>query len=317
MWLNLLALAVLAIYVALGAWRGALTTGLGIATLLLAYAAAIGLGPPLAPAVEARLGVGSPFSLAIGGSVAFFGTYAIAGIAAAFVRRMGRRQNEGRAPLDRFLGGAFGALRGLLVALLLVYLASWLDALRATGTAQVIPELGDSAAATLAGDVMESAISAALDPDDPAARVTARIAERPALAAVELQSVVEDPNFANLRGDSTFWSHVESGDVDAAMNRRAFQRLQHDAQLRHKLANLALVSDEAAGDPVAFREAAGAVLREVGPRIRGLRNDPELQALMRDPEVAAMIQNGNTLGLLAHPGFRELVARVTSGTAPD
>lgn len=135
------------------------------------------------------------------------------------------------------------------------------------------------------------------------------------IAAVELQAVLEDDAFARLRGDEAFWTWVEAGNVDAAMNRRTFQQLQHDAQLRHRLANLALVPDEAAGDPVAFREAVGAVLREVGPRIRGLRNDPELQALMRDPEVVAMLQRGDTLGLLGHPGLRDLVARVTSEPA--
>jgi len=101
------------------------------------------------------------------------------------------------------------------------------------------------------------------------------------------------------------------------MNRGSFQQLQHDASLRHKLANLALVTDEAADDPAAFRQEIGEVLREVGPRIRGLRNDPALQDLMRDPQVVAMIQSGDTLGLLGHPGFRDLVQRVTSTTPRD
>src|SRR5262245_3641820 len=41
MWLNALAALVLAACVAAGAWRGALATGLGIATLVLSYAAAM------------------------------------------------------------------------------------------------------------------------------------------------------------------------------------------------------------------------------------------------------------------------------------
>ena len=317
MWLNLLALGILGVFVALGAWRGALASGLGIATLLLAYAAAILLAPALAPALGERLGLGSLLAVPLAGSIAFFGAYAILGLVSTGVRRLGRRENAGRSPLDRFLGGSFGAVRGLLIAGLLVYLAMWLDALRSTGTAVVIPEVGDSAAAALTGQIVESAIASALDPDDPAARVTARLAARPAVAAGELQGVIDDASVARLRGDEAFWTYVEYGNVDAAMNRASFQQLQHDAQLRHRLANLALVPEEAASDPEAFRQAVGEVLREVGPRIRGLRNDPALQDLMRDPQVVAMIQSGDTLGLLGHPGFRDLVERVTSGTSRD
>jgi uncharacterized membrane protein required for colicin V production len=317
MWLNLLALAVLGVFVALGAWRGALATGLGIATLLLAYAAAIFLGPAFAPALDARLGVGPLFAVPLAGTIAFFGTTVILGIVSSILRKMARSVNGDRSPLDRFLGGTFGAVRGLMIAFLLVYLAMWLDALRATGTTALIPEVGNSAAAAITSEVVEGAIGSAMDPDDPAARVTARLAARPALAAVELQGVIDDPGFASLRGDQAFWTYVESGNVDAAMNRRSFRGIQHDSQLRHRLANLALVPDEAATDPVAFREAVGDVLREVGPRIRGLRNDPALQDLMNDPQVVAMIQNGDTIGLLAHPDFRALVGRVTSGTSQD
>jgi hypothetical protein len=50
----------------------------------------------------------------------------------------------------------------------------------------------------------------------------------------------------------------------------------------------------------------------VGPRIRGLRDDPELQKLIADPEVASLIQSGDTLALLGHPGFRDFVSHVAS-----
>jgi hypothetical protein len=54
------------------------------------------------------------------------------------------------------------------------------------------------------------------------------------------------------------------------------------------------------------------MLRAVGPRIRGLRNDPELRELMEDPEVLAMVESGNTWALMGHSGFQQLVARVAS-----
>ena len=51
----------------------------------------------------------------------------------------------------------------------------------------------------------------------------------------------------------------------------------------------------------------------MGPRIRGLRNDPELRALLQDPEVAAMLQAGDHMALVMHPGFQSVVTRVLEG----
>jgi hypothetical protein len=105
--------------------------------------------------------------------------------------------------------------------------------------------------------------------------------------------------------------------VDAALNRLSFQRVQRDDALRRRLADLGLIGEDAALDTRAFRNAMADVFGEVGPRIRGLKNDPEVQELMNDPEVVAMLQSGDTLGLLGHSGFRGLVDRVTSQSTSD
>ena len=130
----------------------------------------------------------------------------------------------------------------------------------------------------------------------------ARIAARPAVALEDVQAVLEDRNIASLRSDAMFWTYVEHGNVDAAMNRAAFQRLTRDPVLRTRLVDLGLVDPAAADDPKVFRRDVGVVLKQVGPRLRGLRNDPELQALLEDPQVVAMVQSGDTIGLLSHPG---------------
>jgi hypothetical protein len=107
-----------------------------------------------------------------------------------------------------------------------------------------------------------------------------------------------------------FWKYVEYGNVEAALNRRSFVRIIRDAELRRQLGGLGLIEEAAVDDPRTFRVAASDVFREVGPRIRGLREDPELQQLLQDPEVVAMVQSGNSLGLMAHSGFRSVVVRV-------
>jgi hypothetical protein len=213
---------------------------------------------------------------------------------------------------DRFLGGVFGGVRGAFVVLLVSWLALWLDALRATGTA-VVPQVEGSAAAQATSAVVEASVGAALAGGGPEGPFVARLAARPALATSELQQVLENPRFEALREDESFWTYVEAGSLDAAMGRVSFRDLAQDAELRRELAELGLVSPEAAADEAAFRAAAADVLREVGPRLRALREDPALQELVEDPEVAAMLRSGDYLGLLSHTGFRQLVSRVSAG----
>ena len=165
---------------------------------------------------------------------------------------------------------------------------------------------------TLTGSVVEAGTLAALG-DSSAARVMARMAARPGPAIVEFQAVLDHRGIEGLREDRLFWSYVEYGNVDAALNRASFIGIARDAQLRSRLADLGLIEVEAATDDRAFRTAIAEVLREVGPRIRGLREDPELQRLLDDPEVVAMLQSGDSIGLVGHRGFRELVTRVAAG----
>ncbi len=73
-----------------------------------------------------------------------------------------------------------------------------------------------------------------------------------------------------------------------------------------------MVEPDFAADPVLFRSAMYDVLSEVGRRVKGLRDDPELRRLLEDPQVIAMVQEGDAVGLVTHPGFRDLIARVSS-----
>lgn len=311
MWLDALAALLLALFVVAGAWRGALASGLALASLVGAYAAALTLGPVLAPGLSPRLG--PALGLAAASTGVFLASFAALGFAGALLRRNAPEPEGAR---DRFLGGVFGGLRGLGIVLLLSYLALWLDAARATGMAPYLPDLEGSRAAALTSEVVESAVEAGLGAEDPAARLTARLAARPAQAVGELSAVVESDRFAALREDEMFWTYVESGNVDAALARSSYLRLQRDPAERARLAALGLVPAEAETDPQAFREAVAEVMRQVAPRLRAVRNDPALEQLLADPEVTAMLQRGDTLALLRHPGFRALVDRVISQPGP-
>jgi uncharacterized membrane protein required for colicin V production len=317
MWLDVILAALLALFAAIGALRGALATGLGIASLVVAYAVALALAPDLGSALAARFGASQLVAVPLAGTGLFFASFVAMGGISRLVRRLARRRDGVRSARDRFVGGVFGALRGGLVVMLLAWLALWADALRATGTAPGLPELGSSRAAALTSEVMESGLEVALSDAGRSGRLAARVAARPAVAIVEIQELLHDPRIGGLRADPVFWRHVESGDVDAALAREAFRRIGRNDALRERFAELGLVGEDAALDPRAFRNEIGEVLAEVGPRIRGLRDDPAVRQLVEDPEVVAMLQEGDTLALLGHAGFRNLVERVTSRPGRD
>jgi membrane protein required for colicin V production len=314
MWLDALALLVLGLFTGMGMLRGGLATGMSLVSLGVAYAAAIASASRLGPVLADSLGIPGFLGLPLAGTLGFIVAYLLMGVLTAILRRIEHRRRRGtpRSARDRFLGAVFGAARGGLIVLLLSWLAIWVDALRATGTVEGLPALGDSTAAVVTGSVVEAGVEAAMSDSGAAGQFAARVAAQPGAAISGLQELLENPRIETLREDRLFWSYVEHESVDAALNQNSFVGITYDEELRRQLADVGLIDDEAASDPSAFRAAAADVMREVGPRIRNLREDPELQELMRDPEVVAMAQSGDTLALMGHPGFRRLVTRVAS-----
>ncbi|HEY8152521.1 MAG TPA: CvpA family protein [Myxococcota bacterium] len=317
MWLNVVALILLGVFIGIGCLRGALASFIGLAALAAAYAASIAAAPalgsrlPLSPETPAIVGV------ALAGCGVFLFVYLSIAIAGKLAVRAQRERTGGTHSLrDRFLGGVFGAVRGSFVVLLVCMLALWLDAASEMGgSPRGESQVAGSAAGRATSAVVEASVGAALAGSGPEGPFVARLAARPALAVGELQQVLENPRFEALREDGPFWTYVEAGALDAAMGRVSFRDLAQDAELRGELAALGLVSPEAAADEAAFTAAVTEVLREVGPRLHALREDPALQELVEDPQVAAMLQSGDYLGLLSHPGFRQLVARVSAGAS--
>jgi uncharacterized membrane protein required for colicin V production len=316
MWLDLVALAILASFAVIGAVRGALRTGMGLLALVVGYVAAVTLAPVLGPPIGSALGVSEWIALPLGGTAGFALGYAGIALMGAVIRRYADSPDGDKSPRDRFLGACFGAVRGALVVLLVSWLALWLDAVRETGGATPLPPVADSAAARVTGEVVERGIGAALG-DQPGGRMAARLAARPAATIADMEDVLESESIQGLRSDAGFWSEVERGDVDAALARTSFRLLASDPDVRGRLAELGLVREESGADAQAFRDDVAGVLHQVAPRIRNLQQDPELRALVEDPQVVAMLESGDTLGLLRHPGFRELVDRITSQPAAE
>ncbi len=318
MWLDVLVIAVLGWFSWAGVRQGGLAAGLGILTLVVAYGAAFIAAPMLGSPIAEGLGLSPLLGVPVAGSMAFLVAFIAMAIVSKILRkRAGDADDEGRSLRDRFLGGAFGAVRGAFVVALLCYLALWVEALRLSGSGDGLPKLGNSAAAAVTSTVVEAGIESALSESGRTGHVVAKLAANPGAAVVDLQSIVSNPHVVAVQQDAHFWANVEAGAIAAALNTRSFIRLSEDEELRRQMASVGMIDQESAEAADLFRAAVGDVLREVGPRIRNLRNDPEITGLLDDPEVVAMVESGNTIGLMNHPRFRRLVSRVASDPAAD
>ncbi len=312
--LDLLLLTLVCVAAGFGAARGALASAVGLVALLGAYAAGFLAGPALGPRLGSEAGLSAPLGTALAGTLAFAFAYVVLRLVGSWLRGLEeRRVGLTRSALDRVLGGLLGALRGGIAAALVAWLALLADGLRVAGAAPRLPPLGDSTGARLASSAVEAGTLAALG-QDPAGRVAARLAARPAATLEELDAVLDDPGVLALRDDALFWSSVEHGRIDRALHRASFAALERDAGLRGRLQALGLVDERAAGDPAAFRAEMAEVLEETGPRLRALRDDPELERLMQDPELVAMARSGQTLALASHPRVRAVVVKAMAAS---
>jgi membrane protein required for colicin V production len=317
MLLDLIALAILGLFVLMGALRGGVASGMSLLTLVLSYAAAVWAAQSLGEPVSQNLGVSPLYGPAIAGTGAFLGTAISVGLLGRLIRKSaaGLRGNSRLGIANRWLGGFFGFIRGGLVVLLVSWLVIWLDAARETGAfdgLDAVPDIRISSAAKITEKVVESAVSAAMGGDNAAADVVARLASKPGSAVKSLQGILDDRRIEALQRDRFFWTLIENGAYSRAMNRRTFQDIARSDDMRRKFADVGVVPTEAAEDPAVFQEHFGVVLSQVGPKLKGIVNDPEILRLAEDPEIIAMLENGDTLGLVRHEGVQRLVAKVSA-----
>lgn len=316
--LDILAAAILLVFVAAGAWRGTLRAGSSLAVLALSYAAGLVAATRFGPSFSQATGLSPWLGAPLAGSLAFVGAFVLLGLGArALVRREQEwRGEEPRSGLDRLGGACFGALRGGLVVILVGWLGLWLDAARTLrDPAHPAGSLAGSAVGRVAETVVEKGAAAALD-DSGGGGLAARLLARPGPTLGRLQTLLDEPRVQRLGRDRTFWTYVEHGAVDAALNRASFYQILHDARLRQELAEVGLISQAAAVEPATFRHEAKEVLSDLGPRLRRVRQSPELEDLSRDPEVASAVQQGNVLALLRHPSFQRVVSQALTD-APE
>lgn len=300
----------------LGAWRGAVVSGTGLIGLLCGYGGGLLGAVHLAGWVERTLVVSPLIAPAVAGTLGFVLAWLVVSSAGDLLVAWDAERVDGlpRGLFDRGLGGFFGLARGSLVVVLLAVLVSWLDAARDLGAVEglaALPETESSSVTGATGDLVESVVSSALSDAGAAGEIAARIAARPAKTLGSVQSILEDERLEQLFSDKLFWTLIQNGSIDYAMNRNAMRSMILDPEVRNRFADLGLVGEAARKDPQAFRETLGGVLTEVAPKISRLHRDPEIQALAQDPEIQQLVAAGDTLALIAHPRMKRMVERVS------
>lgn len=316
MYLDALAIGILAFFVLTGARAGSLATSLRLLALIGSYALSLALAGSLAGVIGDRFAIPDLLRIAVaGGAVFAVASVVLSGFARLAIRaeRHWRRGLE-RRTLDRVGGALVGVMRGALIVLVVGVLGQWVEALQVTGQleglAVSVPDGGDSSVVEMTGGIVEEGTRAAFGEEALGSRMAVRMLSNPAVVAVKLQELTGNPRISALGRDALFWSYVSNGAYDAALNQASFLGITYDASMRSDLASLGIISEEAAADPSLFRSAAREVLAQVGPRLRRAREDPALEELARDPEIRRALEDGDTSSLLRNRELRALVSRV-------
>ena len=315
MWLDILALVLLAIFAALGARRGALATGLSLAGLVVGYLAAILAGRSFGDPAAELFGVSPLFGAPIAGTLAFcfvsfdfFG--ALLGVAPPSRSRPSRPRVASAARSSALRADrswcCWSACSSLFVEAMPQFSA------RDSTTSRVV----DTPLQSVTRAAVRVGVETALG-DTPGADVAANALSHPPSRSSNCARSPRDPRSTALAEDREFWAYVEADAVPAALAQPSFQRLQWNPDVRGELASLGVVDEIAAGDPALFALEMRGALEQIGPRIQQIRNDPDLAALAADPDVAELVQRRDVVGLLANPAFQQVLSKRSRRPRPD
>ena len=305
---DVIVLVFLGAFAWLGAHRGAPESALRLFGLGVAYGAAVLAGRLAGASLAGSLGIAPWMGGVATGVIAFAATQALIELGA---RRLRDGALDDASDASRVAGSLLGIARGGLLLLPLLWLATFTEGVRQAGAAIGLPDLSGSRVNLVTEAIVGAGAERLAAAGDRGDRVTAKLLANPGAAVGALTEIAADPRLRVLQSDQGFWSDLENGDVGGALARPTFVDLARDARFRQRLAALGLVAESSALDGEQFHKEMDAVMTDVAPRIRKLRNDPQLQQLLADPTIREKVQRGDTVALMLDPRIQEVVARVS------
>lgn len=308
MWLDGLVIVLIACLAWAGARRGAAIAGVQLLGQPLACAAAAGGALWWGPMLARQLGTSGTLGALAAGTAA----YVLMLLSLALLKRVIRGGDDEPEAGSRALGALFGALRGALYALPVLWLAGLSEGARVAGVWPGLPDLSGAQLPAVGNALLGGGAHVLLDEAAPGDRMTMQLVRQPGETVEAFQKLVADPRFASLQRDTGFWGDVERGAVNAALARPDARALVDDRAFRARLGALGVVSPAAVANPHSFESELSLALAELGPRLAAVRDDPAFAELLADPAVRASVQSGNSLALLRDARFRGLVSKATS-----
>ncbi len=118
-WVDWVLLGALLVSILIGVIRGFTREILGLATWILALGAALALAPLVVPMLESRVSVPS-LRIAAAYAVVFLAGLVIGSVITYVIASLVRKSPL--SGVDRMVGGGFGALRGVTIAVMMVWL---------------------------------------------------------------------------------------------------------------------------------------------------------------------------------------------------
>ena len=287
--MDALVLALIGLLAWSGARRGAAIAGVQLVGLPLAYAGAVGGAFAFGPALARELGWAEAAGTLTAGTA---GLVLVQLFVSALVRTL-RDRAEPDGP-SQAVGAVFGALRGALFALPLLWLASLAEGARSAGVRPELPDLSGAQLPALGTDVLGAGADALLDARAPGGRVAAHFVRRPAETLEAFQQVVSDPRVISFSATAT------SGRTSSAARCARRSRGPRRASWCRTAPSAGGSASSASSRPRPSRARAASSpssrspSAELGPRLESIRSDPALAELLADPEVRASLQSGNT-----------------------
>lgn len=296
----------------MGYRRGLVGALAPLIAMVFGYVAALLFAKPVADALIAKGILKGMIAYPVGGIIAFLGVSIAVRLVAWIIERMlqSRLEGGGLGRIYFVAGGAFGALKGALYALILVWGIMLVRAAKASvqgADEDRRPTVSERAASrvikSLTGFVMK-----AKGGDDPIGETLSSIMSNPERGLKSIRGVTENDALKEALRDNDFLQTLASGNMEAVEKHPAFEKILDNEEFIESARDLGLVDSD--GDLSKVKKQLSATLAKVQKQMTVARDDPKVGELMKDPQMRKILEKGDVASMLNSSEFRELMGSI-------